>query len=167
MRLHLRHKQQHFAVDVETVGGGYRVVVDGVPYVVEVHHGNDGTLALTVDGRRYHAAVAHKGRERLVAVDGEAYTFVSEAGAATHNIATVAPPEITAPMPGKVLKVLVHPGDHVTTGDGLLVLEAMKMENRLVAEAPATVADVRVAAGGMVEGGQVLVVLIYDDPAQA
>jgi len=65
-------------------------------------------------------------------------------------------------MPGKVLEVLVQPGDRVEIGDGLLILEAMKMENRLIAEAAATVAEVKVAAGDMVEGGRVLVVLTYD-----
>ena len=77
------------------------------------------------------------------------------------HVAALAPPEIVAPMPGKVVQVLVKPGDQVESGDGLLILEAMKMENRLVAEAVATVAEVRVSEGDMVEGGQVLIVLRY------
>ena len=56
----------------------------------------------------------------------------------------------------------MQPGDHVAAGDTLLILEAMKMETRLTAEAAASVAEVRVAAGDMVDGGQVLVVLTYD-----
>jgi len=165
MRLHLRHKQQHFAVDAEPVGAGYRMVIDGVPYAVEAHHTDGGTLVLIVDGRQFQIGLARKGRERLVAIDGETYTFVSEAGAApAHSMAIVAPPEIVAPMPGKVLNVLVHPGDHVAAGDGLVILEAMKMENRLIADSAATVVEARVTDGQMVEGGQVLVVLSYDKP---
>ncbi|MBI4518665.1 MAG: acetyl-CoA carboxylase biotin carboxyl carrier protein subunit [Deltaproteobacteria bacterium] len=80
-----------------------------------------------------------------------------------HTAATLAAPQVLAPMPGKVLEVLVQPGDHVEQGDGLLILEAMKMENRLVAEAPGTVVEVRTVAGSMVEGGQVLLVLAYDE----
>lgn len=163
MRLHLRHKQQHVAVDLETVGRTYHVVIDGVTHVVEAEETGDGLLALVVDGRRYRVAVARQQRERLVAVNGEAYSFHPEAGSPTsHSLATAAPPEITAPMPGKVLQVLVQPGDHVASGDGLLILEAMKMENRLVADAAGTVTEVRVASGDMVDGGQVLVVLSYD-----
>jgi biotin carboxyl carrier protein len=69
-------------------------------------------------------------------------------------------------MPGKVLEVLVRSGERVEAGDGLLLLEAMKMESRLTAEGAGTVAEVRVAAGDMVIGGQVLILLRYDD-AQA
>jgi len=136
-----------------------------VPYTVEAQYVGDGSLALIVNGRRHHLALARRGRERLVAIEGETYAFASEAAAtAAHSLATVTPPEVTAPMPGKVLQVFVQVGDRVAAGDGLVVLEAMKMENRLVAEAAASVADVRVAEGDMVEGGQVLVVLSYDEP---
>ena len=165
MRLHLRYKQQHVAIDLETVGSTYHVVVDGVAHVVEAQESGDGTLALVVDGRRYQVGVARQQRERLVAVNGETYNFFPEAGApSAHSLATAAPPEITAPMPGKVLQVLVRAGDRVAAGDGLLILEAMKMENRLVAETDGSVAEVRVTDGDMVDGGQVLVVLAYDLP---
>jgi biotin carboxyl carrier protein len=69
-------------------------------------------------------------------------------------------------MPGKVLQVFVRPGDVIASGDPLLILEAMKMENRLTADAAATVQEVRVAPGAMVDGGQVLVVLDYQAAEQ-
>jgi pyruvate carboxylase subunit B len=62
-------------------------------------------------------------------------------------------------MPGLVAKVLVAPGAVLAAGAGVLVLEAMKMENELRAPAPGVVAAVRVAAGQTVEKGQVLVEL--------
>ncbi len=162
MHISLRHKQQHLSVDLHAEGGRYRIDCDGREYIVEVQHPDAATLVLVVDGRRYRVDLARTGRERLVGVGGEVYTFVSEAGASpAHHVATVASPEITAPMPGKVLQVLVHPGDQVRAGDTVLILEAMKMESRLVAEAAGTVAEVRVAAGDMVDGGQVLAVLEY------
>jgi len=65
-------------------------------------------------------------------------------------------------MPGKILQVLVQPEDRVSTSDPLLILEAMKMETRLVAEAAGTVREVRVSPGDMVNGGQTLLVLDYD-----
>lgn len=119
-------------------------------------------LALVVDGRRYRVTLAHNGKERLVAVAGEVYCFVADSGATT-SVGAVASPEVVAPMPGKVLQVLVCAGDRVEPGDGLLLLEAMKMESRLTAEAAGTVHEVRVTAGDMVVGGQVLVLLTYDD----
>jgi biotin carboxyl carrier protein len=66
-------------------------------------------------------------------------------------------PQLKAPMPGLVVRVLVEPGQLVTTGEGLVVLEAMKMENELRATGAAVVARVGVAPGQAVEKGQVLV----------
>jgi biotin carboxyl carrier protein len=64
-----------------------------------------------------------------------------------------------APMPGKILRVLVAPGDQVETGATLLLMEAMKMEHAIKASHAGKVAEVRVAAGDQVDGGQLLVVL--------
>jgi biotin carboxyl carrier protein len=64
-------------------------------------------------------------------------------------------------MPGKVLQVLVRVGQSVAADEGLLVLEAMKMEHRIAAEAPATVRAVHVADGQMVDAGAVLIELEY------
>jgi biotin carboxyl carrier protein len=76
------------------------------------------------------------------------------AGAGSH-----AEKVIKSPMPGRVVKVLVAKGDAVKAGQGLVVLEAMKMENEVRARAPGTVAAVHVTAGAAVEGSAVLVTL--------
>ncbi len=67
--------------------------------------------------------------------------------------------EIVAPMPGKVVRVLVAPGDLVTARQGLVVVEAMKMENELRSPKDGRVRDVRVQQGTSVEAGRVLVVV--------
>jgi pyruvate carboxylase subunit B len=67
------------------------------------------------------------------------------------------PVALRAPMPGLVVRVLVEPGQEVMPGAGLVVLEAMKMENELKAPAAVTVGAVRAQAGQAVEKGQVLV----------
>lgn len=64
---------------------------------------------------------------------------------------------LKAPMPGLVVRVEVEPGQQVTAGAPVVVLEAMKMENQLVAPATGTVTEVRVKAGATVERGAVLV----------
>jgi biotin carboxyl carrier protein len=66
---------------------------------------------------------------------------------------------IVAPMPGKVVKVLVALGDIVEARQGLVVVEAMKMENELMAPRPGTVAEVAVVEGTSVEAGRLLVVI--------
>jgi 3-methylcrotonyl-CoA carboxylase alpha subunit len=161
MRTHLRHRQQHVTVDLQREGKRYRVGVDGSEHDVRAEYIDAATLLLTLDGQRYRVAIVRRGRERLIAVGGEAYTFAPEAATTAHQVETVAAPEILAPMPGKVLQVLVRAGDEVVAGDALVIVEAMKMETRLVAEAAGTVAEVRVAAGDMVDGSQVLIVVDY------
>ena len=66
---------------------------------------------------------------------------------------------VEAPMQGTIVKVLVEVGDEVAAGTGVVVLEAMKMENQINADAAGTVAAVKVAAGDTVGGGDVLVVI--------
>lgn len=67
--------------------------------------------------------------------------------------------ELRAPMPGLVVRVLVEPGQEVEPGDGLVVMEAMKMENELSARSAGTVSDVRVEEGQTVNQDDVLVTL--------
>ncbi|MDA8124081.1 MAG: biotin/lipoyl-binding protein [Deltaproteobacteria bacterium] len=67
--------------------------------------------------------------------------------------------EVKAPMPGKILEVLVKVGDQVKEDDELLMLEAMKMENPIYAPADGTVKDIKVKASDSVETDQLLVVI--------
>ncbi len=69
------------------------------------------------------------------------------------------PKHVAAPMPGKVLKVNVMPGDKVRAGDVLVVTEAMKMETNLKLKADATVIEVRVKEGDKVEKDDLVAVL--------
>jgi len=66
---------------------------------------------------------------------------------------------VAAPMPGKILKVAVSVGTPVNNGDLLLVLEAMKMENEIMASSSGTVKEVRTKEGDSVNTGDVLVVI--------
>ncbi|HWA16496.1 MAG TPA: biotin/lipoyl-containing protein, partial [Gemmatimonadales bacterium] len=99
-----------------------------------------GVWRLLVDGVTLDAVV----------VDERTRHIRSLTGAGT---ARSGPPTLKAPMPGLVLRVLVQPGQAVTPGQGLLVLEAMKMENELRATAPGTVKAVLVTAGEAVDKG--------------
>ena len=67
--------------------------------------------------------------------------------------------EVAAPMPGKILEILVKVGDQVACEDELVILEALKMENPIYAPVDGKVVDIKVAAKATVEAGQVLIVL--------
>jgi 3-methylcrotonyl-CoA carboxylase alpha subunit len=114
-------------------------------------------LALTVDGRTERAVVARTRDHVLVAVDGRVWRFeTGDEGAAGHQ-GGAGSGLVIAPMPGKVIDVLVGVGDVVTAGQGVVVLEAMKMESTLAAEVSGTVTAVRAATGAVVGAGDTLV----------
>ena len=66
---------------------------------------------------------------------------------------------INAPMPGKILKVLVKEGQQVKAGENMMMLEAMKMQNEILADADATVKAVNVSEGQTVKAGDALIIL--------
>ncbi len=66
---------------------------------------------------------------------------------------------VTAPMPGKILGIKAEPGKAVAKGEAIIVLEAMKMENEIVAPADGTIASINVSVGDSVEAGATLATL--------
>ncbi|HET9466436.1 MAG TPA: biotin/lipoyl-containing protein [Gemmatimonadales bacterium] len=120
-----------------------QLLFDGRPTVLSVESLGAGRWALAPDGERWEVEVLDE-RTRHI-------RSLTSSGDRQR-----AAPVLKAPMPGLVLRVQVAPGQRVLAGAGLVVLEAMKMENELKATAPAIVKTVRVQAGSAVEKGQVL-----------
>ena len=134
----LRHPTLSSSDTAETM----LIVLDGRSRVVTVER--DGGTRVWVDGVPIEVEVRTEADQLLE-------RFGLDAGDAA------AGREITAPMPGLVLRLLVAPGDAVEAGQGVAVLEAMKMENELTAPAAGTVAQVHVAAGDAVAKSQLLI----------
>jgi acetyl/propionyl-CoA carboxylase alpha subunit len=127
-----------------TMPGIYSILIGGVSYVADVVD-REGACVVEVGGEQYEITVEEQTRHIIRTRGGAG----AEAGSRT----------LTAPLPGKISRVAVQPGDAVSAGDILLVIEAMKMENEFRAAAAGTVADVRVAAGQAVNAGDVLIVM--------
>ncbi len=164
MQRSYRYGNRHLTVAVQRTGPGrFTVTMEGQARAVEAALLGTSTLQLVVDGVAHAVEVARIADAYHVALAGEVYVLTPEAAGAGagDRPPLLAPPQIVAPMPGKVLQVLVQAGQQVAAGDGLLILEAMKMEHRMVAEAPATVRAVHVNDGQMVDAGAVLVELEY------
>lgn len=125
------------------VGQGPATPSRSVPAVV-VAGKAAGALGVHVNGRQLAVAISESGRSRR------------RGGAAAHG---TGPQRLTAPMSGKVVRVLVAPGDAVEAGHGLVVVEAMKMENELRAAKAGRVASVLVVEGQSVDAGAVLAVV--------
>ena len=131
-------------LDVTPVGAQLSIRVDG--QVVD----------LTTEGTPPEIGAVASGHRSYVRVESERMRSAEQAKKVT---ATSGEKTVKSPMPGRVVKVLVSKGDVVEVGQGLLVLEAMKMENEVRARAAGTVAEVHVATGATVEGGAKLVTL--------
>lgn len=130
----------------------YKVTLNGRTYEVEVEAGK----AMLLDEYEAVAPTAAPVAAPAAAPAPVAAPAVAPAPAAA---APVAGEAVTAPMPGNILKVNVTPGQAVKEGDVLVVLEAMKMENEILAPKACTVKQVLVSKGSTVDTGATLVVL--------
>lgn len=162
--------RRHVA-SVERTGSRYRIEVDGRADVVDVARVDRTTVSMILDGEREvsHEATILEGREpgelEVYLRAGVVHARLAAAGprrpGARGGLSGAAdgPQRVTAPMPGKVIKVLVKPGDTVAARQGVVVIEAMKMENELRASRPGQVKDVHVAEGDLVETGRLMAVI--------
>jgi biotin carboxyl carrier protein len=154
--------------EIEVDLTGAHPVVDGTPVEAHLAHlpGTD-TRHLLVDGRSY-ALEATAGERRgrwSIGIGAERFTAdaVDERTRAIREMTgageDVADKTIVAPMPGLVLKVEVEVGQGVRAGQGVIVVEAMKMENELKAPSDGVVASISVQPGQTVDKGATLIVL--------
>lgn len=146
---------------------GDSVTIDGHTVLARVDEVEATPVRLVTIGSEVHRVVIRRGSARgsfTLWVDG--YRFDGEAlDARTRAIRDITaegskssgPAALVAPMPGLVVRVSVAAGDAVQAGQGIVVMEAMKMENELRAPAAATVKSVLVEAGKAVEKGAILV----------
>lgn len=130
----------------------YKVTLNGRTYEVEVEAGK----AMLLD--EYETVVPTAAPVAAPAA-APAPVAAPAAAPAPAAAAPVAGEAVTAPMPGNILKVNVTPGQAVKEGDVLVVLEAMKMENEILAPKACTVKQVLVSKGSTVDTGATLVVL--------
>lgn len=127
----------------------YKVTLNNRVYEVEVEMGQ----AMLIDEYDAVAPVAPAPAAPAVV------SAASAAPAAAPAAALASGEVVKAPMPGNILKINIAPGQKVEEGDVLIVLEAMKMENEIVATKAGTVAQVAVSKGAVVETGTPLVVI--------
>ena len=118
----------------------YSVELDGRIYDARVEQTPAGTLLVVIDGYRFEIDVRDPRRWSR-----------KDAARAGEGVQTVA-----APMPGKVVRVLVAQGDEVKAGQGLLVVEAMKMQNEMKAARPGRILTITAKEGATVMAGEVL-----------
>lgn len=150
---------------------GDTLTLDGTPRQWTFEPVGDGCFSLLVDGRSVSVVVRPLDDGRLrVHLDGHTHTvqvqdehdlLLERFGLA--DITASAEREVRAPMPGLVLNVMVQEGESVEAGDGLLVLEAMKMENELHAPAAGTIGAIHVAVNDAVDKDALLIEIVPEN----
>lgn len=151
-------------LDEEEEKGLVRVKIADREYLVDVSSPVSGLYSLLNDGRVFTAYVSQR-RGRYEVQLGAWSTTVETAlperpgPVRKSTVAAAGRQEITAPMSGRVVQVLVQPGVSVQEGAAVLILEAMKMETEIRSPIPGQITEVRAEPGMAVETGQVLLVV--------
>jgi biotin carboxyl carrier protein len=152
-----------FRVEVRGKDGRYTVTLDGRALEVDHQETGNGFVSLILEGRSYELGLLRTGGSYTVAFPDDTLVVVIVGAArgaqGLPRRAAGGPARLTAPMPGKLVRVLVEPGQAVEAGQGLVVMEAMKMENELRAPRSGRVQQVLVREGQAVETGALLAVV--------
>lgn len=161
-----RGSKEQVPVDIEPLGGDrYAITLNGARHEIDACVLAHGAVSLLIDGTSYNVEFEENGDEVAVSFRGDVRridvaderSLRLRAGNAAFNVE--GKQLITAPMPGKVVKVLVKLGDEVQEGQGLVVVEAMKMENELKSPKAGKVVELMAKEGSTVENGAKLIVV--------
>jgi biotin carboxyl carrier protein len=154
-----------FTVEVEQKDGNWRITVDGEPVNVAATAIDEGTLSLLLDDRSVSVHLDRQSSENgssqwLLGLHGRQVSAEvrdrRRLRRGLHGVEQEGRVRLTAPMAGKVVKLLAAPGDAVEAGQGLLVLEAMKMQNEVRSPKSGTLISLAVSDNGAVATGQLL-----------
>ena len=148
--------ETQYPVTVRFLAAGQRVVIAGREYALEGERLAADALLVRLDGRAFKARALREGGDwhlfgaggyRRISLRDELHGLDVDAGGGT----------LAAPMPGKIVAVMVKPGQKVDKGTPLVVLEAMKMEHTIAAPADGVVKEIHYAPGEQVLEGAELI----------
>jgi len=149
-------------VDSRSIEEIFEVGIDGEKKLVSIARVSPTHLSVLVDNLSYDIEVETFEGKYQVSIRGEVYCFdvMDEREMITHAISHEAGEAIiSAPMPGLVIEVMVEKGEAVKKKDKLLILEAMKMQNEIVAPRDGEVAELNIKPGDSVNTGDRLVII--------
>jgi biotin carboxyl carrier protein len=162
MKFEVRIAGKTRIVDLEREAGGWRATLDGESAIADAVEIAPHTLSILLAGQSFEISVtpSPNGKVKLQAGTQEFSAEVIDprawSGRRHSGVEAEGRQQITAPMPGKVVRLLVKTGDHVEAGQGLLVVEAMKMQNEIRSPKSGTVEKVFANEGQAVNAGEAL-----------
>ena len=152
-------------VELERADKGYECTVDGEPFTLDVVMTARDVLSIIHGGRNYEAKREYSlmgethiiiGSERFAAEVRDPRSLRSRRAAAGTE---AGPAKIIAPMPGKVVRIIAAEGDEVEAGQGLVVVEAMKMQNEIKSAKKGKVTKIAVHEASAVNAGDILAIV--------
>ena len=159
-----RHANEELAVAAVTEGAGWRLRLGERDCQAAAERRPDGRLAVTLDGRTLPLRVLEHDGELAVFLAGDSWHFTAVDPLLPPPGADAGAGRLTAPMPGRVIQLLVAPGEAVRRGQPMMVIEAMKMEHTIAAPRDGVVETVHYRAGDPVEEGAELIALTQGEP---
>jgi biotin carboxyl carrier protein len=148
----------------------FRIEVNGEPYApnpaspVSVEEIAPGVFSVLLNHRSIvvHLSPHAQGTEAWAGSDRYLISLADprDKAGASAKVSASGPAELRAQMPGKIIKLLAAAGDEVKLGQGLLIVEAMKMQNEVKSPKDGTVSKVHAAEGGTVAAGDLLMVVV-------
>jgi biotin carboxyl carrier protein len=154
--------QEKRVIELEREGAAWRVILDGRPAAVDVVEISPNILSILLDGQSFEISITPKPDGKLNLQNGS-QEFTAEvidprawSGRRHGHVEVEGRQQIVAPMPGKIVRLLVKAGERVETGQGILVVEAMKMQNEIRSPKSGTVERVLVKEGQPVNAGEIL-----------
>lgn len=165
MKLTARVDGHEYPLEIKRDGRQVTATIDGRKADLDVSEVEPGIFLLKKDGKVYEVAVSvtadgkYLTNVRGVEIEVELIDPKRLRGGASAGDDTGGRTEIKSAMPGKIVRVIASAGDHVSKGDGVLVVEAMKMQNELRSPRVGIVKEITVAEGDTVGAGQLLAVI--------
>ncbi len=150
-----------FRVDLVREGEGWTCKLDGHPVPINVASIQEGTLSILLNGKSYEIKQEITAAESNIVIGSQRFSTAvrdprSLRSRRTTETGGQGPKKITAPMPGKVVRITAMVGSEVEAGQAVIVIEAMKMQNELKSPRKGIIKKLSVAEGAAVEAGQVL-----------
>ncbi len=166
MKLFAEHDGEQHEIEIKTDGLKVFAIVGEREYELEAREVEPSTFLFNLNGKIYECYVAPKNAAGLNRVRQGTKTFdlkLSDPkrlrGAQALGAAAEGTAQIVSQMPGKVVRIIAEVGQEVKTGDGIIVVEAMKMQNEMKAPKSGTIVELHAEVGATVAAGDVLVIV--------
>ena len=137
----------------------YQFIINGNEYNVEIRSIDENIARIEVNGTKYDVEIQRKiNKPKTPRLLRPVSTGPAKPGIDKKDRAAASP--LSAPLPGTIIQIFVKPGDIVIKGQKLLIMEAMKMENQVLADKDGVIESIKVAPGQTVLQGDILMELI-------